>query len=68
MDLGVEQVAHQENAALRDVEGDVAGGMRAAFLGELEGEPAEAQRHRAFEGDVGQHQLGILVGRILRPG
>ena len=40
MDFGVEQVAHQEYPALRDVEGDIARGMCAAFLGDLEGEPA----------------------------
>ena len=64
VDFRIEQIAHQHDALLRNEDGDIAGAVADAFLGQDEGEAAELERHAALEAEVGAYQFADLVDLV----
>ena len=64
MNLGVQQIAHEHDAFLGDIDREIAGAVSTAFRRNLKGDAREVKRHRAVEADIGTNQFSSLISGV----
>src|SRR5437899_1411839 len=66
MDLGIEEISHQINPALRDIDGEIASAVTGALGGDLKRQSAEIKRHASVKSEIGPDELFSFIGGITR--